>query len=333
MSVVTQKSIATLSVLLGETLLSLYPILLKTVPVNLFTQVFTRVITTVVVSYFFLSTSIVKIITTPSYYLISILYLVHIYTSYLGFLKLNMGVALSIFYIYPLINILLKSISQDQPLNQTVINQFIISLIGVFLIAWGGESAPQSPPNLTKNPNNSDFWQLFSKEVIGVIAILGAALTEALIYTFYKAEGQSNPFDMLFTLCFGGSLILLLAAFWGSRNQQSSFHLTGVGGNVQENVQGNAQGNVQGDTRGQIGKSYVKLIAANLLMGVAGYALRFYSIPKISTEWYSVLAFCEVILAYVFGWYFLGEKISRWHLIGTSMIVYSIYQIKNLGYE
>lgn len=301
---------ATVSVLLAETLLSLYPILIKTVNTSLFTQVIARIVTTAIVSYFFITMPIGDVINTPSYYVISLLYLIHIYVSYVGFQNLGVGVALTIFYIYPLINVLIKDLFITKTIDKEVIYNFIISIIGVFLIAQGSDSPD------TIQPVGVDNGQpLISNKLMGIIAIVFAAITESLIYTFYKVESGGNPFNMLFTLTFFGAVIMSIA-WWA-----------GVAPLVDD--PNNPPFNFGGFT---LSPTIIKLIVANIIMGVSGYALRFYSIHKISTEWYSILAFFEVIIGYIFGWYILGEKITKWHLAGTSLILYSVYQINKIGY-
>jgi drug/metabolite transporter (DMT)-like permease len=43
---------------------------------------------------------------------------------------------------------------------------------------------------------------------------------------------------------------------------------------------------------------------------------------------YSVYLFTGVISAYLFGWFFLKEKITVYHIIGSALIIHSMYQIQ-----
>ena len=287
---------ATLSLLLSETLVSFYPLLIKTTDVDILTQSMIRVLTFSFVSFFFMEKSLMEILKTPSYYLIGILNLFHIYSSYIGFQRLDIGVSLSIFYLYPIINVLIKE-SLSGKVNMRVIMVFLQSLLGVYLISRGMESVGNIT-NITNVKNNmNSYW-------IGVIAMLLAAVSESLIYSFYKKSNETNPFDMLFILSFFGSFIALVLWLWKNPLME----------------------------RQNMSPLIAKIVFANLFIGVIGHLLRFYSIPKISTEWFSILTFCEVIIGYLIGWFFLKEKMTKWHLIGTSIIAYSVYQIKSMGF-
>jgi drug/metabolite transporter (DMT)-like permease len=75
-----------------------------------------------------------------------------------------------------------------------------------------------------------------------------------------------------------------------------------------------------------------KLVVANIAFGVIGYVLRFYSVSRLTTEWFSVLSFAGIIFGYLYGWIFYHETITWSKLIGTMLIVYSVYNVKELGY-
>lgn len=283
--------IASLSLISAEALMCLYPVLVKNVKTNLLTHTMVRLLTATILSYPFTSVSIGHFTGQLSYYLVSFLYVLHIYTSYLGFLNLDVGVALTLFYIYPLINVLINDFFIIKQFNPTIIYYLFISLFGVFLIAKNGHNKEPHP-----------------QIGIGVLAMSISILTESLIYTFYKTGTDTNPFNMLFSLCLAGTIVLLLIWFYQ---------------------------NIKSQTPTQIGNGshqIFKLIMANAILGVGGYLLRFYSIAQISTEWFSVLSFTGVIFGYLYGWIFYGEMINLLQIIGTLLIVYSVYQVKVLGF-
>ena len=59
----------------------------------------------------------------------------------------------------------------------------------------------------------------------------------------------------------------------------------------------------------------------NSLVGFAGYALRFYIIPKVSTVTFSSLSFFGIISAYLLGWIFANEKPSIVQGLGAAAII------------
>lgn len=276
------------SVIIAEIMLSLYPIVVKSIGSNIFTQVFVRALTYSVVSLFFTSMSIESVITQPSYMIISVINLVHIFSSYTAFKNMNAGVAMTIFYIYPLFNLIFSSYltSSSQPvktkINSDVVKYIMLSLLGVAFISFN--------EMMTDNTKNSYF--------LGLVAIIIAALTESLTYTFYKSESKLNPFDGIFTLYFFGTIAMLVFA-----------------PKFLEIAQPIDQNNI------------IKLVIFNLMIGLVGHIFRFYGISRTSTEIYSIYLFVGVISAYVFGWYFLDEKITIYHIIGTMLILFSVYQV------
>lgn len=268
------------SVFLAEIMLSLYPISVKTINTNLYTQVIMRILTYTIISLFFATIPVSELLN-PSYIFISILNLIHIFSSYIAFINMDAGVAMTIFYIYPFFNILFKSILSRTAIKPEVIMYFLLSLIGVAFI---------SLQNITKGTQINSF-------LYGLFAIVIAALTESLIYTFYKKENKTNPFDGILTLYFFSGIIML---FFAPKFIQ-----------IRDNYD-----------------NIVKLILFNIMIGLVGHIFRFYGITRVSTEKYSINIFIGVISAYIFGWLFLGEQITMYHIIGTLMILYSIYKVQ-----
>jgi len=127
----------TISILLGSTLLSMYPFLIKMVSTNLFTQVFARVITTALACYVLMTRSLWSVIQEPSYYVVSLLYLFHIYSSYVGFTFLDVKFSSTIFYLYPLINVLIRNLFIMRKMDLPVLLYFFLRLGGVALISFG----------------------------------------------------------------------------------------------------------------------------------------------------------------------------------------------------
>jgi drug/metabolite transporter (DMT)-like permease len=271
------------SVILAEIMLSLYPIVVKSISSNLYTQVFVRAVTYTVISMFFTDISISTIFSSPQYMIISMVNLVHIFSSYVAFKNMNAGVAMTLFYIYPFFNLIFKSILTKTAVSGETYRYLFTSLLGVALI---------SLPNMLGDKSKYSY-------LIGFVAIIIAALTESITYTFYKAESKTNPFDGIFTLYFFGTIVML---FFAPKFLQAS---------------------TSGDK-----SNIAKLVAFNVCIGLVGHVARFYGITRTSTEMYSVYLFVGVISAYIFGWYFLKEKITIYNIIGSALIIYSMFQIQ-----
>jgi hypothetical protein len=113
--------------LLSESLLSLYPIFVKDIGLPLLLQTWSRCFSYVIISGFFVDYPFVfQTITTSSGILLSLVTIIHIYTSYRGFQLLESGIAYSIFYLYPIMILLLAN-KQINPI-------IFLALFGVFLL-------------------------------------------------------------------------------------------------------------------------------------------------------------------------------------------------------
>jgi len=279
------------SLVTGEALLSLYPVLVKSVRVDLLTHTMTRLLTTTIICYPFLSSSMGNVVSNLSTHIVSILYLIHIYVSYVGFRSLEIGVALTLFYTYPLINVLLSG-----KINWVVIAYILNSLLGVALITHNGMGD--------------------THKMLGIGAMALSAITESLIYTIYKLSEVRDPFDMLFGLGLTGSIILILIYLF-KKNKQYETSTQNINSTINKSPKISI---------------IIKLIIANMLLGIGGYLLRFYSIHQLSTEWFSVLSFVGILFGYLYGWIFYSETINSSKIIGTSLIIYSMYKVKMMGF-
>jgi drug/metabolite transporter (DMT)-like permease len=104
---------------------------------------------------------------------------IHIIASYTAFQNMDSSDALTIFYSYPVWNILLARVLLNEKINVARLPIVALSLAGVLLVLQ---------PNLTKTP----------KQMIGIVAALVAALTESYLYTtFHDKEIEETPSERL----------------------------------------------------------------------------------------------------------------------------------------
>jgi drug/metabolite transporter (DMT)-like permease len=173
-----------LSKLLSEGLLSLYPVFVKNIGLPLSLQTWSRCFSYAIISGFFIDYAFVfKTMFTYSGILLSLVTILHIYTSYKGFQLLDSGVAYSIFYLYPIMILLMAG----QNVNVSIIG----SLLGVFLLA--------------------DTFSIKSYE--GVFMIVLAAFTEAIIYFLVKNIKTLNNWNHIFISYFLGAILLSAGMF------------------------------------------------------------------------------------------------------------------------
>lgn len=189
----TATASASATVLFSELVLSLYPILIKTVDTNLFTQILARFIVFPVLAIAFGSATIFKSIWHTPHDIFTgilggVLNLAHIATSYGAFKALPVGTAISLFYLYPLFNIMAGAVFFGESLNAFSVILIAIAFFGAYLIATSSSKTAQKETHTR-----------------GVALALLAAVTETLIFVFAKSSpspfytvNHLYPFGLLF---------------------------------------------------------------------------------------------------------------------------------------
>ena len=196
-----------LSKILSESLLSLYPIFVKYINLPIGIQLWSRFFTYVIVSCLFVNWSfIIKNLFSKYGIILSLVTILHVYTSYRGFQLLESGIAYVLFYTYPLMIILLSG----EKINYVI----ILALIGVILLS-------QEKMESYKNEDNNIFKK---KDVIeyfkyeGILMILLSAFTEALIYFIVRDIKTDNNWNHLFISYGLGALLLTFYFFKDIKN-------------------------------------------------------------------------------------------------------------------
>jgi drug/metabolite transporter (DMT)-like permease len=191
---------AIFSKLFSESLLSFYPTFVKKIDLSIFLQMVTRLITYVLISLFFINYSFISgNLLKQESILLSIVNLVHIYTSYEGFKNLDSGVSFSIFNIYPLLILLFSGV-----LWKPV---YFIGIIGLLFFIY---------ENYNSNKNNNT---LNSNYNYGVFMILLAAVTEAIIFFLVRNIKTENNWNHLFISYFWGAIITSIYLLFSDSNE------------------------------------------------------------------------------------------------------------------
>ena len=140
-----------------------------------------RFVSYIFISFFFIDHAYVfRQLFSPLGIALSIITLVHIYTSYKGFLLLNSGVSYTLFYTYPVMILLLS--------GYTVPSILALACLGIWLLATTS--------------------QLDTYPYEGVAMISLAAFTEAIIYFIIRKMPSKNAWNHVFLSYFLGALVL-----------------------------------------------------------------------------------------------------------------------------
>jgi len=292
------------SVLFGELVLSLYPILIKTVHTNLFTQLLARFIVFPVLAIAFGSSYDFHSIWSKPLLgiLTSLLNVVHIAVSYGAFKILPVGTSISLFYLYPLFNIIAGALFFGEPLSAFSVILILVAFIGAYLIATSHK--PSSKPSegnpnesLEKSPDSLDA-DTYKK---GVGLAIMAALTETMIFMFVRSSAKQSPFYAVNHLYPAGLIALGLYGLTHThRIDMSSINWT-------------------------------KLIGFNALLGFTGYIARFYAIPHIPILLFSLLSFFGVSFGYLWGVLFTKDEPTTKAILGSGLIAAAVAWLRYFG--
>jgi drug/metabolite transporter (DMT)-like permease len=271
-------------VLFSEVILASYPILIKAVPTNLWTQIVSRMAIYGGMAFTILLTDLkqLKAVAPVSMAGGGLLNLAHIATSYKAFKDLPAGNAMSIFYAYPIWNLLGAWILLGEEIPLASLPWVGLALIGMFMVAQ-----PEVGSLLTMD-----------KPFATLCAVL-SGMTESAIYFFFKFMGkEESTFKGMFEL-YGGSFMWMLPVILGS-----SF--------------GDMAALPKIDFSWKV---WAPMILFNIFIGFTGYAMRFAAIPMVSTLIFSTLNFVGIVAAYLFGYLFQGEKPSWTAMAGALAII------------
>lgn len=175
---------AIVSKLVSESLLSLYPVFVKNIGLPLTLQSWSRFFSYTIISGFFIDYPfVINTMMTSSGILLSLVTIIHIYTSYRGFELLESGVAYSLFYLYPIMILLIAK----KPFNPII----LLALLGIFLLVSNKQF------NIMDIVNSPE----------GFIMILLAAFSEAIIYFLVRNIKTTNHWNHIFISYFFGAIL------------------------------------------------------------------------------------------------------------------------------
>jgi drug/metabolite transporter (DMT)-like permease len=304
--------------LLGsEVALSLYPQLIKLIPTTIEIQVAVRCITysiLAIIGYYITNTksntkttitSSTNTLSLTSGIIMGLVNIIHIFSSYMCFNILSSGVGYSIFYLYPIFNLLGRTLFYNEKIDIINYIYIIIAIIGVYLIYKNKNKTnivlePLQNENQINSDNNNNLIDNLNikNKNIGIAAGIVSALTESIIYFMVKNDPLSvSPFiQLLKTYLLGGILSIIYL--------------------------------VQNLSYIELDYNYwITIILFNSIIGFVGYLLRFIMIPLLSTLLFNSLIFIGVIFSYLWGYILSKEPIAYNDISGTVLILMSIFLI------
>jgi drug/metabolite transporter (DMT)-like permease len=298
------------SKVVAESLLSLYPVFVKKIGLDIPIQIWTRLLAYVIISVFFINrTFVYQSLTSYNALLLGFINLSHVYFSYMGFKYLDSGVSFTIFNTYPFMILLMAG----APWN----NAYFLALAGFAIFAYENYMHSSDVKHIQEeiqhvkkeeNEKNNDTWH--NPFIFGVIMILLSAFTEALIYFLVKKVKTKNSWDHVFISYFLGafimSLYMIYVYFYKKEELKEDFS------NKEDNKINN--------------RIFIALLL-NGILGAVGYYLRFYAAYRLDSQIYAILSYIGIIMAYVYGIFLNKEKLSIYKIVGTLFIIIANYMI------
>lgn len=183
----------------SEFFLSLYPILIKLVRTTLPTQLAVRFATFAGAAGVAARPADLAAVSWVRTITAGLLAALHTWTSYGAFASLSTGVSMSLFYTYPLWNLVGAKVLYGEAVGSSI--PYLLSgLVGTYLVSTKGLGDPIG--GVQKAPYGP---------LAGVALGLTAALTESAMYFFIKDKDTDRPWTGMLEL-YGGALLWLVAA-------------------------------------------------------------------------------------------------------------------------
>jgi drug/metabolite transporter (DMT)-like permease len=191
------------SVVVSEVLLSLYPILVKVVPTNFDTGLLARFAVFSVASLIFYSGQPIHL---GKLFLYGFITLFHVVVSYIAFSNLSAGTAMSLFYTYPIMNIVAGILFLGETISPHAIFFVLLGFLGTLLVSQ------EIPNEEVKGEKPIEVSQNFA-----IWAGLLAAFSESLMFLVIRDTNTTNPIDSMLQLYPGAFILFGLYVLLGQR--------------------------------------------------------------------------------------------------------------------
>jgi len=273
----------------AESILALTPIAIKKSPLDPVSAIWSRILSSALIAYTLTSDRSLTSNELGGAAVLGYTNLLHIASSYEAFRNLPAGQAMSIFYTYPLWNLIFSSVFRGEVIRKT--DYALMGLATVGSIILNQDPGATATSALGRAP--SAPW--------GIFMALIAAMTESGMYIMLRILGWKDPAKSVWVV--NGVASLLLAAIRGG--------------------QWIVTGGIEGPTLKGSFEDAAWLTAFHSFAMFSGYWLRFFAVPRLPTVLYSILNYAGLLAAYIFGLVFLGERPSWMSLLGAAIILLS----------
>ena len=277
-----------ISMLVSESLLSLYPIFVKKIGLTLVHQVWARLVAYVGISAIFVNWSFIgSSLFTADALILAAINLSHIFFSYEGFRNLDSGVSFAIFNTYPLMILLIAGVMWN--------NVYLLVLLGLAMFVLGESKGPEGTKerSTTDKEEGSKEPKEKTDSTYGIAMVLLAALTEALIYFMVRRIKTNNHWNHVFLSYFVG--FVAFSAYLLVKGTDFSISETRLS---------------------RLGLA----VGLNGFIGSVAYFLRFFAASNLTASIFAPLAYFGMVMSYVYGIVFNQETLS-WEKVGGTLCI------------
>ncbi len=319
---------------ISESLLSLYPVFVKNIGLNINIQLWTRLIIYFIISLFLCNFTFIKEhLFSFMGLLLGITNLIHIYSSYKGFQLLESGIAYTLFYTYPIIILLLSG----KRFHWSIILAFIGTILLLSEQLKDNKSQKIQTPKgskalLERSDNDKELEVKEEFKYEGFVMILIAALTEAFIYFQVRNIPTKNNWNHLFIAYFIGALFMSIYIFFYYKEENKDY--INNNNNINNSLEAFENNNNNNKSIFDLIKNKEKLnrigiaLLINGVIGSIGYFLRFYAATRLEPLVYASLSYIGIFMSFVYGIIFNKESFTSIKLIGSILIFISYYFMK-----
>jgi len=256
-------------------------------------QVWTRLLAYVAISSIFVDWTFIRsTFFSMDALILAVINLSHIFFSYEGFRNLDSGVSFAIFNTYPLMILLIAGVLWN--------NVYLLVFAGLALFVLGEVSdrkagdpkvSDRKPGDPKANDQKVNDQKTNPDFIYGIVMVLFAALTEALIYFMVRRIKTNNHWNHVF-LSYMVGLIAITAYMIYSNND--------------------------------FGKAVLPrmslAVGLNGFIGAVAYFLRFFAASNLEASIFAPLAYFGMVMSYVYGIVFNQETLS-WEKVGGTLCI------------
>jgi drug/metabolite transporter (DMT)-like permease len=326
------SDINTLLLVLSQAGMTLYPLLIKLVPTNLETQTAIRFITYSILALLgsFLTEKTILPYSGLEYMGFGLINLCHVVASYSCFRMLSSGMSYTLFYTYPIFNILGRMLFYGDKIRSVNFIYIGIAFLGVYILTRRTDSMPSTTQQPITAENQEHGILASNPLLIGALMGILSAITESTMYLLVKsASPATSAFQQIARFyLFGGILGIVFLGYTLLTKNVDNHKINTEEETTSSNMLSSNMFFSVDTLDFQISwKPLLEMILFNSLVGFVGYTVLYYVIPRTGTIQFNIYIFLGIIFSYMWGYVLNGETIPNQNLLGLLLILFAIFMV------